>query len=259
MDSTVVGLTSSEVTARMRQGKTNQLPNTSSKSVLSIIIGNVFTYFNAIFAVLAVLVIIAGSYKQLTFLPVVVANAIIGIVQQLRAKKVLDGLALLDVSSYVAIRDGHDVGVSSNGLVLDDVVRLEGGQQIPADAVVVLGEASVNESLLTGEEDEIQKHAGAALRSGRFVVAGTLVARLTHVGVDSYAARLTAKAKEARDRQSEMVQDIERIILVAGILVLPIGGLMYWQATAQNGMTYPEAIISMVGLIGILFYRKRTR
>ena len=249
MDSTIAGLTSSEVAARAKQGKTNQLPNTSSKSVASIIIGNVFTYFNAIFAVLAVLVISAGSYKQLTFLPVVVANAIIGIVQQLRAKKVLDGLALLDVSSYTAIRDGHDVTVSSNELVLDDLVRLESGQQIPADAVVVMGEASVNESLLTGEEDEIQKRADDELRSGSFVVAGTLVARLTHVGTDSYASRLTAKAKEVKDRQSEMVQDIERIILVAGILVLPIGGLMYWQATAQNGMTYPDAIVSMVGAV----------
>ena len=249
MDSTILGLTSSEVRARTQQGKTNKLPNRSSKSVASIIIGNVFTYFNAIFAVLAVLVIIAGSYKQLTFLPVVVANAIIGIVQQLRAKKVLDGLALLDVSSHTAIRDGQDTVVSSDELVLDDLVRLQSGQQIPADAVVVSGEASVDESLLTGEEDEIQKRAGDELRSGSFVVAGTMVARLTHVGADSYASRLTAKAKEVKNKQSEMVQDIERIILVAGILILPIGGLMYWQATAQNGMSYPDAIISMVGAV----------
>ncbi len=243
------GLTTSEVARLTKQGKTNQVTTKSSMSVAAIVASNIFTYFNAIFAFLAILVISAGSYKQLTFLPVVIANMIIGIVQQLRSKRVLDELALLDVSDYVAIRDGVDAGVSSEALVLGDLVRLESGQQIPADAVVVDGDASVNESLLTGEADEIQKLPGDELRSGSFVVAGNLVARLTAVGDDSYAAQLTAKAKRAHERQSEMVRDVERIILVAGILIIPVGGLLYWQATAQNGATYADAIISMVGAV----------
>ncbi len=243
------GLTSREVEELTRRGKANRLPSRSSDSVVRIVVSNVFTYFNGIFALLAVLVVVAGSFKSLTFLPVVIANAIIGIVQQLRSKKVLDELALLDVTSYVAIRDGGEVSVASDALVLGDLVRLEGGQQIPADAVVVSGDASVNESLLTGEADEIRKRGGDELRSGSFLVSGALVARLTRVGADSYAARLTAKAKASKDRQSEMVRDIERIILVAGVLVVPVGGLLYWRATTQGDSSFQEAITSMVGAV----------
>ena len=244
----IAGLTSQEADALAHAGKANIVPSKSDRSVASIVAKNVFTYFNAIFALLAVLVIMAGSYKSLTFLPVIIANTIIGIVQQLRAKKVLDQLALLDVSEYTAIRDGQDTRVASDALVLGDIVRLESGQQIPADAVVVSGEAGVNESLLTGEADEIQKNPGDELMSGSFVVAGTLIARLVRVGADSYASQLTAKAKETKDRPSEMVADIERIILVAGILIIPIGGLLYWQAS-NNGATFSASIMSMVGAV----------
>ncbi|MBO4353186.1 MAG: HAD-IC family P-type ATPase [Eggerthellaceae bacterium] len=242
------GLASEEAAALARQGKANIVPSKSNRSVAGIVMRNVFTYFNAIFALLAVLVIIAGSYKSLTFLPVIVANTVIGIVQQLRAKKVLDHLALLDVSEYTAIRDGKDVRVASDALVLGDLVRLESGQQIPADAVIVSGEAGVNESLLTGEPDEIQKAPGDELMSGSFVVAGSLVARLERVGADSYASQLTAQAKKAKDRPSQMIADIERIILVAGILVIPVGGLLYWDGV-NNGMTYSSAIMQMVGAV----------
>ncbi len=243
------GLTDQEVAERVQRQKTNRLPSKASKSVFSIVFSNVFTYFNAIFAFLAVLLIVAGSYKNLTFLPVVIANTIIGIVQQLRAKKVLDELALLDASSYIAVRGGMDVIVPSDELVQDDLVRLQSGQQIPADAIVVAGEAGVNEALLTGESDEVQKHEGDELRSGSYVTAGTLLARLTHVGPESYAAQLMAKAKTAKEQTSQMVRDIERIILVAGILIIPVGSLMYWQSTTQNGATYSEAIVSMVSAV----------
>ena len=242
------GLTSEEAAQLARKGKANVVPSKSDLSVAGIVARNVFTYFNAIFAALAVLVIIAGSYKSLTFLPVIIANTIIGIVQQLRAKKVLDELALLDVSEYTAIRDGSDQRIASDALVLGDLVRLESGQQIPADAIVVSGEAGVNESLLTGESDEIQKGVGDELMSGSFVVAGALVARLVRVGADSYASQLTAQAKQVKERPSEMVADIERIILVAGILVIPIGGLLYWQGIS-GGLTMSAAIMSMVGAV----------
>ncbi len=243
------GLTSLEVAELTRQGKTNVVHNKASKSVVAIIASNVFTYFNAIFALLAVLVIMAGSYKSLTFLPAVVINLVIGIVQQLRSKKVLDDLTLLDKSEYTAIRDGVETKVVSDALVLGDLVRLTGGQQIPADAVVVSGEASVNESLLTGESDEIEKRVGDELMSGSFVVAGMINARLTQVGANSYAAELTAKAKESKERKSEMVADIELIILIAGILIVPVGGLMFWQETTVSGMGFSDAIVSMVSAV----------
>ncbi|MBR3160495.1 MAG: HAD-IC family P-type ATPase [Atopobiaceae bacterium] len=242
------GITSEEAIRLAKQGKANVVSSKTDLSVGSIIARNVFTYFNAIFALLAVLVIIAGSYKSLIFLPVVIANTVIGIVQQLRAKKVLDKLALLDVSEYTAIRDGQDTSVTSDALVLGDLVRLESGQQIPADAVVVSGEAGVNESLLTGEADEILKSPGDELMSGSFVVSGQLVARLTHVGADSYASQLTAQAKQVKEHASQMVADIEHIILVAGILIIPVGGLLYWQETG-SGTPMPEAIMNMVSAV----------
>lgn len=242
------GLTSEEAARLAQEGKANVVPSKSNTSVRSIIIRNTFTYFNAIFALLAVAVIVAGSYKSLTFLPVIIANTVIGIVQQLRAKKVLDELALLDVSEYTAIRDGADARVASDALVLGDLVRLESGQQVPADAVVVSGEAGVNESLLTGEADEVQKAPGDELMSGSFIVAGTVVARLVRVGADSYASQLTAQAKQVKERPSQMVADIERIILVAGILVIPVGGLLYWRG--QNmGLLVSESIMSGVSAV----------
>ncbi len=249
MDSKLNGLTTEEVAKRRAEGKTNALSPDKSNSVGHIIFKNVFTYFNLIFAVLAVLVVLSGSIKSLTFLPVVIANAIIGIIQQLRAKKVLDELALLDVSEYTVIRDGVDITVKSDELVLGDYIRLESGSQIPADAVVVWGEAAANESLLTGEEDEILKSQGSELKSGSFLTAGSIVAELTAVGDDSYAAKLTKKAKEAKDKKSEMVNSIEWIIKVAGVVIIPVGLALVYQGVYVNGNDFSSSTISMVGAV----------
>ncbi|MBO4871794.1 MAG: HAD-IC family P-type ATPase [Lachnospiraceae bacterium] len=243
------GLSTEEVRALTAEGKNNTLPDRVSKTVPQIIAAQVFTYFNAIFALLAVLLILTGSFRSLTFLPVVIANTLIGIIQQLRSKKVLDELALLDVSEYRCLRDGEEKKVSSDQLVLGDVIRLEIGQQIPADAVVLDGEAGVNESLLTGEEDEVEKKEGSELKSGSFLTAGSLTARLTRVGAESYAAQLTAKAKEIKDKTSEMIRDIETIIRVAGIAIIPVGVLLLYQAVAVNGLGWKEGINSMVGAV----------
>ena len=189
------GLTAADVAERERAKKVNVIPDRSSKSALGIVLSNIFTYFNAIFAVLTVLLIIVQSWKSLTFLPVVIANMVIGIYQQLKAKKVLDDLRLLATTDCTVIRDGAEQHIPVDQLVLDDLIVLEAGQQIPADAEVVQGKVNVNEALLTGESDEIEKERGAELMSGSFVVSGSCYARLTHVGADSYAAQLTAKAK----------------------------------------------------------------
>ena len=218
----IQGLTTEEVERLEREGKTNKLPNESSKTVASIIAGNVFTYFNAIFFGLAVLVIMVGAYRNLTFMAAVIANMFIGIIQQLRAKKELDKLSLLDVTEYSVIRNGEVVKTSSDKLVLGDCVMLSAGQQVPADAEVVDGKASVNESLLTGEADEIEKEEGSSLMSGSFVVSGECTAKLVKVGTESYAAQLTAKAKEVKQKKSEMIRDIEKIILIAGIIIIPV-------------------------------------
>lgn len=243
------GLTSKEVERMVEKGKTNYIENKASKSSKEIVFSNIFTYFNLIFAIITVLLVTTGAFRNLTFLPVVLANIIIGIFQQLRSKKVLDKLALLDVSEYTTIRDGVEVKVNSNELVLGDVIKLESGNQVPADAVVIDGYAGVNESLLTGEADEVQKNKGSELKSGSFLTSGRLLAKLTQVGEDSYVAKLTQKAKEIKERQSEMIRDIETIIKVAGILIIPVGIALFYQAVFVNGTSYSKAVTSMVGAV----------
>lgn len=233
------------MTAKKNSNKTTQ----SSDTVLSIVCKNVFTYFNLVFAIIAVLLIIARSYRSLTFLPIIIANTGIGIFQQLRSKKVLDNLNIMAQASYQVDRNGEVVTVPMDDLEVDDLVYLEGGQQVPADGVVAEGLINVNESLLTGEADEIEKIENSELMSGSFVVSGKAKARLTAVGSDCYAAQLTTKAREIKEKKSEMVKNIELIIKIAGIAIIPLGAALFIEAVAINDKTVSEAIISMVGAI----------
>lgn len=242
------GLTSQEVYKQTQAGNINYIPDTSDKTVKEIVRENIFTYFNAIFAAIAVLVIIAGSFRSLTFLPVVIANTVIGIFQQLKAKKILDKLSLLDKSTYTVIRNGQAENCSSDVLVLGDLVLIKSGQQIPADGYVEDGFALVNESLLTGEADEVEKRQGSELKSGSFVVAGSCYMTLTSVGENSYAAKLMSEAKKVHDKKSEMINDIESIIKIAGILIIPIGIFLFVQSII-NGNSFSESIVSMVGAV----------
>jgi cation-transporting ATPase E len=243
------GLSDAEVKERNDMGKRNFFKQKTTKSIPHIVLSNLFTYFNLIFTVLSVLLIAVGSYRSLTFLPVVIANIIIGIVQQIRSKLILDKLNLLDQTHYEVIRSGNRVQVDSESLVQDDLIVLESGQQIPADAVVMDGEVYVNESLLTGESDEVRRNENDELKSGSFIVSGRCHARLTKVGSESYASQLVLKAKFARERPAEMIRDIERIIKVTGILIIPIGILMVYQAIVLNGESVQTSIVSMVGAV----------
>lgn len=221
----------------------------SQDTVWSIIRKNVFTYFNLVFAIIAVLLVFAKSYRSLTFVPVIIANTGIGIFQQLRSKKVLDKLNVLAQASYTVERSGVELTVPMDELQIDDIISLEGGQQIPADGILCDGTLNVNESLLTGEEDEIEKLDGSQLMSGSFVVSGKGKARLTAVGSECYAAQLTTKAKEIKNKKSEMIKNIELIIKVAGIAIIPIAIALFVEAVTLNGKTTSEAIVSMVGAI----------
>ena len=241
------GLTDKMVKKRIEKGQVNYIKDKSNQSVFEIIFKNLFTYFNLIFGVLATLLIIVGSYRNLTFLPVVIINVLIGIYQQLRAKKTLDKLALMDIKEYTTIRNGKEEKILSTKLVLDDVIKLENGQQIPADAVVLSGEAYVNESLLTGEVDEIKKVKDSELKSGSYVVAGSVIAKLTSVGKNSYINKLSEKAKEIKEKKTEMANAIEKIVLVSGIVVLPISITLVYQSMYVNNCSFKTAITSMVG------------
>jgi cation-transporting ATPase E len=246
------GLTSEEVRQQFYEGNVNVQPDSSAKTVGGIVKENVFTYFNGIFLLLAILLIAAGSFRSLTFLPVVIVNTLIGIIQEVHAKNVLDKLAVLNQSTAVVLREGREEKIPVSRLVLGDVIRLRSGSQIPADAEVIEGSITVNESLLTGEEDEIEKTPAGqkALKSGSFVIAGDCFARLTQVGRNSYISKLTAKAKEMPGQeQSEMVRDINRLILLAGILIIPIGIILFVQSFAVQGNSFSDSVVSMVAAV----------
>ncbi|MBR6983306.1 MAG: cation-translocating P-type ATPase [Ruminococcus sp.] len=244
-----MGLTSQQAEQRILEGWDNRPAEPPSKSVREIVTSNVFTYFNFIFAILAALVIYTGSYRDLTFMPIIVANTLIGIIQELRSKKVLDKLTMLNAPVTSVIRDGREVSVLSKDLVLDDVAVFRAGNQISADAVVIDGSVSVNESLLTGESDEITKKSGDILMSGSYIVSGSCRARLEKVGERSYISQLTIQAKKSKKgEQSEMIRSLNKIVMFAGIIIIPIGfTLFYRQYLEGDGVN--GSIQSMVAAV----------
>ncbi len=254
MDYSNVGLTQAEAKERYDRGKGNVQIENIGKTTGDIIKENVFTYFNLIFFIMAVLLIISGAWNSLTFLPVIICNALIGIFQGIKAKKVLDKLKVISQSTAIAIRDGDERIVPLDKLVLGDVIVLSAGNQICADAVVLDGEIAVNEALLTGEADEIVKKSGSELMSGSFVVSGKCLAELTRVGMDSYISRLMLKAKKMpSSEQSEMVRSINKIVAFAGLIIIPIGISLFVQSFYIQGNSFAESVPSMVAaLIGMI-------
>ena len=244
-----MGLTNQEVEKAISEGKINKIPDKTSKTTLQIVKENILTYFNLIFLVLSILLISAKAYRSLTILFVVIFNTLIGIFQQLRAKKILDNLSVLDKFKVKTYRDNALVDVPSDELVLGDEVIFSSGDQICADAVVLSGRITVNESLLTGESDEIEKNEADRLLSGSFVVTGTCTAKLTRVGADSYVSRLTNEAKKMQKKeQSEMVKSINRFVVFAGIAIIPIGIALFIQGI-RHGSTYYANVTSMVAAV----------
>ena len=246
----VVGLHNAQVRQRQEEGLTNVCVSSATKTTSDIIKENVFTYFNGIFLILAILLIAVGSFRDLTFLIVIIANSVIGIVQELHAKKVLDALTLVGRAKVHVIRDGERLKVDSEDLVLDDMVILSAGCQIPADAVVQRGSVSVNESLLTGESDEIVKCAGDELLSGSFIVSGECIARLDQVGADSYISRLTLQATKSKEgEQSEMIRALDKLVKVVGILIIPIGITLFVQQYVISGNDLKNSVTGMVASV----------
>ena len=244
------GLTAAEVQSRVAQGLVNETEDTGGKTVGEIIKSNVLTYFNLIFFIIAIVLCCVGSYRNLTFVPLVLANTLIGIVQELRARHILNTMSLLNAPHALAVRDGIEQKLDADELVQDDVIILSAGDQICADAVVLSGSVQVNESLLTGEADEIEKTEGAELLSGSFVVSGHCYARLVKVGEDAYIAKLTRQAKaQGSSAESEMIRSINQIVKWAGIAVIPIGALLFFQSYYYNHETIQRAVVSAVAAV----------
>ena len=245
-----VGLSAEQVKERFACHADNYKVESSTMSVSDIVKSNVFTYFNLVFAIIAVLLSIVGAWRDMLFLPIIVANTCIGIVQEIHSKKVLDKLSILNAPQSVVIRDGKKAQIAADKLVLDDVVEFRAGSQIPADATVLDGELQVNESLITGESDEITKRAGDQLLSGSFVVSGKAAARLEKVGKDSYISKLTLQAtKSKKGEQSEMIRSLDYLIMVMGIIIIPIGIALFVQSFIYNEGTLHDSITGMVAAI----------
>jgi len=244
------GLSKEQVEERIRQGLVNHADLSTEKTVKEIIQSNTFTYFNLIFLIITILLCSVGSFRNLTFLPIVIGNTLIGIVQELRAKQTLDKMNLLNAPHSIVIRDGVQKQILSEELVKDDVILLTAGNQICADAIVIEGTIQVNESLLTGEADEIEKSYGSQLLSGSYVVAGQCYAKLEHVGNTSYISKLTAEAKAmGNGEQSEMMHSINQIVKWIGIGIIPIGIILFLQGYFINSETIRKSIVSMVAAI----------
>lgn len=244
------GLTENQVQEHRLHGWTNVAVDPPAKTTKEIIHENVFTYFNLIFIVLGILLCLVGSFRNLTFLPVVILNTLIGIVQEVRAKNVLEKMSILNAPHARVVRDGKISQVNSEDLVIDDIVIFSAGNQICADAVVAAGEVQVNESLLTGESDEITKRKGDHLMSGSFVVSGQCHARLDKVGADSYISRLTIEAKAMDDQeQSEMIRSLNKLVKWVGIIIIPIGLVLFSQSFFFNDEGFRQSVTSMVAAV----------
>ncbi len=244
------GLSQEQVKEHYDAGWNNETMDSSTKTVREIIISNSITYFNIIFLALGVLLIMVGSFRNLTFLPVIFANSAIGIFQELRAKAVLDKMNMLNAPSARVVRGGKVSTIRTEELVADDIVVFTAGNQICADAVVVSGSVQVNEALLTGESDDIVKKTGDSLMSGSFVVSGNCRARLENVGRDSYISKLTMEAKAmGSGEESEMIRSLNNLLKYVGIIIIPMGALLLWQGMYVNLESFPDAVTAMVAAV----------
>lgn len=244
------GLTSAEVEERRRAGLDNREVKAASKTVGQIVASNVFTYFNLIFVIIAVLLILVKSYRDLTFLPIIIANTLIGIIQELRAKQVLDNLKVMNMPRVATLRDGMEQEIPVYELVKDDIVRLGAGNQVPADARIVQGDVMVNESLLTGEADEIKRKVGEDLMSGSFVVSGECYVQLERVGRESYASKLTLEARAMKTgEQSEIIRSLNKIVKLAGVAIIPIGVVLFCQQYFWEGQGMQASVQAMVAAV----------
>jgi len=248
------GLTYEQLKERMSAGLVNTAVKGGTKSISAIILNNLLTFYNFLFVIIAIALIIERSYNNLTFLGVVITNVIIGIVQEINSKIKLDKLNLLSMPKITVIRGGREAVVSCEDLVIDDVVIFTTGQQICADAVLLSGELQVNESLVTGESDEISKRAGDELLSGSFVVSGKCYARLDKVGAEAFAAKLTLDAKKTKKKQQPgMMRSLTILVRVIGIVIIPLGVIMFINHTRHLGMDTKLAVESTAAaLIGMI-------
>ncbi|MEG2531476.1 MAG: cation-translocating P-type ATPase [Gordonibacter sp.] len=253
MDEKLKGLTSAEVAERVARGDVNADVDVKTRTIKQIVLGNVCTLFNLINVILALFVLITGSYKNMLFMLVIVLNTVIGIVQEVRSKRTTDRLSIVAGSHAKVIRDGAQVEVPLNDVVRDDLMVLGRGDQVPADAEVVAGAADLNESLLTGESNLIKKQIGHKLMSGSFVNAGTVTARVEHVGKENYAAKISAEAKQRKAVNSEIMNSLNGIIKFVSFIIFPLGAILFSREFFSHSVAFNDAVLSTTAaLVGMI-------
>ena len=246
------GLSDGEVKTRVEQGLVNSNSSVQTKSISKIVKDNLFTLFNFINFILAGAIIYTGSFKNLLFIGVVISNLIIGIIQEVRSKRTIDKLSILSASKIDVIRNGKVSKININDLVLDDVIILNQGDQVPSDSIVISGECEANESLLTGESDYISKSSGDLLYSGSYLVSGRCTAKVKNVGKDNYAFSIYKEAKNIKKVPSEMMRTFKRIILVVSIFIIPIGALLFLNQLASSADVKGAIVSTAAALIGMI-------
>ena len=245
----MTGLTNEEVQERIAQGQVNNNENPNTRTYKQIILENTLTFFNFLNLVLLVLVLLVGSYKNSMFVGIIFINTVIGIIQEVRAKKTIDKLAILTESKTVVLREGKKWKISTEKLVVDDLIFLKAGEQVPADAKILEGNLEVNESLLTGEADNLPKNPGDELFSGSFVTAGQACCQIIHVGSDNYASRITSEAKEFKRHNSELRNSLNAILKVISIIIVPLGAMLFYKQYYFVGDSIRDSVVNMVAAV----------
>lgn len=245
----MTGLTNEEVQERIAQGQVNNNENPNTRTYKQIILENTLTFFNFLNLVLLVLVLVVGSYKNSMFVGIIFINTVIGIIQEIRAKKTIDKLAILTESKTVVLREGKKWKISTEKLVVDDLIFLKAGEQVPADAKILEGSLEVNESLLTGEADNLPKNTGDELFSGSFVTAGQACCQIIHVGSDNYASRITSEAKEFKRHNSELRNSLNAILKVISIIIVPLGAMLFYKQYYFVGDNIRDSVVNMVAAV----------
>lgn len=259
LTATISGLTSEEVKTRIAEKKVNGDVNVKTKSVAQILRTNIFTFFNILFAVIGVIMAFfithdLAGLANYGYLLVAIVNCLIGIVQELMAKRTIDKLSLLSAPKVIAMRDGAEKEIMLKDIVLDDVIKLSAGDQICADSVIIDGKLEVNESLITGESDPVAKSEGEELKSGSFVISGTAYVRVIHIGKDNYAAKITESAKKLKAQNSEIYRSLMKVIKFMSVIIVPIGIALFCVKYFAHGADELNAtVLTVLGtLIGMI-------
>lgn len=243
------GLNKEQIEARENANLFNNTKVKTSKTYHSIFFKNIFTFFNMLWLMIAIALICVGSYKDLIFIFIIVANTAIAIVQEIRAKIAVEKLSIVTVPMVKTMRDGKLIETNAEKLLLDDIIILQSGNQIPSDCIIVNGKVDVNESLLTGESNAIERSEGSHLLAGSFIVSGECFARVDKIGSDNYINQIAKKAKEFKTPQSSLFKDLNRLIKYIGIALVPIGILTFLKELTISNSTIQQQITNTSGAL----------